>query len=337
MGPDVSFYVIYVVSTVIIYVVCLSISFFLVSKTDEKGIKHFMKQHPEILKGTMIIMIVFIFLEILTEFIMSIVWTVFVKDALVAFTLFLAAITYYSPGIFSLYKIARKYHNYKTKTEEDWIKALFKIFIWTVSYFAYLLLYSFFPAFILAFAYPTRILTIFTFVATFMVLSIVYLTTFIKKGVKAKPFITDDKSDKQKLANIIFGCVSIASLIYFFLFVFALLYLLVIGRASVVSSVPLAILSFLPSILLSLVTWVMKSTMLKTIEENHESNSTNNTDGTAPIHTQSQSIVDSPIQQNGSRYNTDGHQSTSNALQNVCELEENNSQNQPLTENESPC
>ena len=45
--------------------------------------------------------------------------------------------------------------------------------------------------------------------------------------------------------------------------IFALLYALVIGRASVVSSAPLALLSLLPSILISIAAWVMKSTMLK--------------------------------------------------------------------------
>ena len=51
-------------------------------------------------------------------------------------------------------------------------------------------------------------------------------------------------------------------LLYFFFFIFALLYSLVIGRASVVSSAPLAVLSLLPSMLMSIVAWVMKSTML---------------------------------------------------------------------------
>ena len=52
------------------------------------------------------------------------------------------------------------------------------------------------------------------------------------------------------------------TLVYFFLFVFALLYSLVIGRASVVSSAPLAVLSLLPSVLISVAAWILKSTIL---------------------------------------------------------------------------
>ena len=51
-------------------------------------------------------------------------------------------------------------------------------------------------------------------------------------------------------------------LLYFFIFVFALLYSLVIGRASVVNSAPLALLSLLPSVLISIAAWGMKSTLL---------------------------------------------------------------------------
>ena len=52
------------------------------------------------------------------------------------------------------------------------------------------------------------------------------------------------------------------TLVYFFLFVFALLYSLVIGRASVVSSAPLAVLSLLPSVLISVAAWFLKSTIM---------------------------------------------------------------------------
>ena len=115
-----------------------------------------------------------------------------------------------------------------------------------------------FPAFVLAFAYPTRVITIFAFVATFLVLSIVYLTTYIKKGVDLKAC-----KDLKYMMNVIFCIILLmVLLLYFFLFVFALLYSLVIGRASVASSAPLAILSLLPSILISIAAWVMKSTML---------------------------------------------------------------------------
>ena len=135
----------------------------------------------------------------------------------------------------------------------------FDIFACVVAYFAYILLYSFFLAFILAFAYPTRIITIFTFVFAFMVLSIMYVTTYIKHV-----------QDTNKVKILFYSFFLTVVLLYFFLFIFALLYSLVIGRASVVSSAPLAVLSLLPTILISVAAWLMKSTLLKNTKSDNE-------------------------------------------------------------------
>ena len=272
-------YVVYVLSTFILYASCLTTLFFIVSKSEKKGIKSFTKRNPEVLIATIIVIGSFIVVEILAELVMAIIWTVSVKDHLIGFTVFAAAFVYYGPGIFSLYKIGRKCYLYYNKVHSKLrdiniaisdesktpdpdidaakIDAVFKCFVWITAYFAYVLLYSFFPAFVLAFAYPTRVITIFAFIGTFLVLSIVYLTTYIKKGVNLKSF-----KDVRFIKDIIFSIILMILFLYFFLFIFALLYALVIGRASVVSSAPLAVLSLLPSILISIAAWVMKSTML---------------------------------------------------------------------------
>ena len=267
-------YVVYVLSTFILYASCITTIFFVVSKSEQKGIKSFTKRNPEVLIATIIVIGSFILVEIVAELTMAIVWTVSVKDHLIGFTVFAAAFVYYGPGMFSVYKVGRKcyrYHKtsdknlrdivtfYKSNTHDidaAKVDAVFKCFVWITAYFAYVLLYSFFPAFVLAFAYPTRVITIFAFTATFLVLSIVYLTTYIKKGVTLKCL------KDVKYIKVIFCIILMILLLYFFLFIFALLYSLVIGRASVVSSAPLAILSLLPSILISVAAWVMKSTML---------------------------------------------------------------------------
>lgn len=275
-GSDFFFYVLYVVSTIILYTTCVTTIFFVASKTETDGVKNFSKKNPEIIQGVMIVVIVFILLEVSTELVMSIIWAVHVKDPLIIFTVFLAGLIYYSPFIISLYKICRKlylYYDRNHKPESDrknqndvpYTKdiVLFKCFVWTIAYFAYIIMYAFFPAFVLAFAYPTRIITVFVFVATFFALSIVYITTYMKKGVNLK-------CCRQKrcptycdiLLNTFVWVLLTITLIYFFLLIFALLYSLVIGRASVVSSAPLAILSLVPSILISLAAWIMKSTIL---------------------------------------------------------------------------
>ena len=251
------------------------------SKTDQEGIKAFTKSNPEVLTGTMIVIGSFVIVEICTEFIMAIIWAINVKDSLVDLIVFAAAIVYYGPGIFSLYKIGKKCYLYrrghyknsenrgnfhdkkadKSDDTEENIKhdVFFKCFVWTGAYFFYVLLYSFFPAFILAFAYPIRTLTIFAFVSAFMVFSIIYLTTYIKKGVTLKGC---ENICNNLCLKVSMWIILVVTLVYFFLFVFALLYSLVIGRASVVSSAPLAILSLLPSVLISVAAWILKSTIL---------------------------------------------------------------------------
>ena len=299
---DFLLYIFYVISTVALYTSCVTTIFFVVSKSETKGIKLFTKRNPEVLIAIIMVIGTFILVEICAEFVMAIIWTVSVKDRFVGFTVFVAALVYYGPGVVSLYKVGRKCHLYyrgqynkrenttvfdKTKDALDngaKVDALFKCFVWITAYFAYVLLYSFFPAFVLAFAYPTRVITIFAFIATFLVLSIVYLTTYIKKGVTLKA------CKDIKFMKIIFCIILMILLIYFFLFVFALLYALVIGRASVVSSAPLAVLSLLPSILISIAAWVMKSTMLNNgcdgKNENRDKSDDENQDGENEIDAQ---------------------------------------------------
>ena len=245
------------------------------SKSEQRGIKSFTKRNPEVLKATIIVIGSFIVVEILAELVMAIVWTANVKLHFIGSTVFTAAIAYYGPGVFSVYKIGRKcylyynkVHDIKTNNEsnvdidEVKIDTLFKCFMWIIAYFAYVILYSFFPAFVLAFAYPIKVIAIFAFMATFLVLSIVYLTTYIKKGVTLKIF-RDKSSAIIYSTKVILSIILTVLLLYFFLLIFALLYSLVIGRASVVDSAPLTLLSLLPSILISIAAWVMKSTMLR--------------------------------------------------------------------------
>ena len=254
------------------------------SKTEQKGIKAFTKRNPEVLTGTTIVIGSFVIVEICTEFIMAIIWSINVKDSIVDLIVFAAAIVYYGPGIFSLYKIGKKYYLYhsghyensknkgnfndkkvdKSDDTEENIKhdVFFKCFVWTGAYFFYVLLYSFFPAFILAFAYPIRTLIIFAFVSAFIVLSIIYLTTYIKKGVTLKVCKNNNYYCNNLCLKVSMWIILVVTLVYFFLFVFALLYSLVIGRASVVSSAPLAVLSLLPSVLISVTAWILKSTIL---------------------------------------------------------------------------
>ena len=271
-ATDFWFYIAYVIGTTILYATCVTTIFFVVSKSNNKGLSSFTSKHSEVFKAITIVLSVFIILEVFTEFVMAVVWTVQASDPLVDFTLFLATLVYYSPGIFSLFKIGQKiylyYSGHYDTRENRKNDTLFKCFVWITSYFVYILLYSFFPTFIIAFAYPTRVITVFVFIATFMILSVVYFTTYISKGVTMKA--CNNFSNDHILVKCFIWCVMCIFLVYFFVFVFALLYALVIGKASVVTSAPLAILSLLPSIIISIAAWLLKSIMLENDNADYE-------------------------------------------------------------------
>lgn len=99
--------------------------------------------------------------------------------------------------------------------------------------------------------------------ATFMILSTVLtVIIYLRRRVKLFPWadkpeeMTDIKCTQQALQLItktIVGGFITVNFLYSFLFVFGLLYSLIIGKASVVSSAPLALLSFLPLILVSVI------------------------------------------------------------------------------------
>ena len=291
------FYLVYVISSIVLYVLCVTTALFVVSKS-RGDMKSFTKDNTDVLMGLTIVMSVFIVLEVITEIIMAIVWTNAVKDPLITLYVALSTVLYCFPGIVSVCNMARKMHSQRKqrKKEDDTErqnenesdatnqakKSITSLplysFIWLASYFAYLLLYAFFPAFILAFAYPVRVISIFVFMATFMVLSTVSVITYLRRQVKfpwADKLVkkTDNRCTERALhliTKVIVGGFITANFLYFFLFVFGLLYSLIIGKASVVSSAPLALLSLLPSILVSAMAWIIKKTVFDNGKESDE-------------------------------------------------------------------
>ena len=193
----VPFYLIYVLSSVVLYVICVTTAFSLVSDSNTKGVKSFTKDNPEVLQGLSRVMSVFIVLEIITEVVMAIRWSVAVKDGVIAFNVSLSTIVYCFPGIISVIYVTYKKCFCNPGSDTDEIP---KSFAWLASYFAYILLYSFFPAFILAFAYPVRVVSVFVFMATFMILFILYVITFIKSDIK--PVTSWAFDNLKKLLNL---------------------------------------------------------------------------------------------------------------------------------------
>ena len=105
-------YVVYVLSTFILYASCLTTIFFLVSKNEQRGIKMFTKRNPEVLLATIIVIGTFVLAEVFAKLVMAIIWSVNVNDTHIRITIFAATFVYYGPGIFSLYKVGRKCYRY---------------------------------------------------------------------------------------------------------------------------------------------------------------------------------------------------------------------------------
>jgi hypothetical protein len=267
------FYLVYMISSIVLYALCVTTAFFIVSKTHSiKGMKEFTKSNSEVLIGLTIVMIVFIVLELVTEFVMAGIWSEAVKDPIIAVYVVISTVFYCIPGVVSACMILREIKRKKDNSDqggnqipkEKSITAIpLYSFVWLASYFAYLLLYSFFPAFILAFAYPIRVISVFIFMFTFMILFTVYVITYLTVTREVKrPQWFENKERLYSITKVAVGLLITLMFLYFFLFVFGLLYSLIIGRASVVSSAPLAVLSLLPSILISIAAWIIKKTLL---------------------------------------------------------------------------
>ena len=73
----------------------------------------------------------------------------------------------------------------------------------------------------------------------------------------------EDNTRKKAIIFCVIGCLFLVSLLYYFGVLAVLLYTLVIGKASVISSAPLALLSILPSLIIGGVVWVLKNVILR--------------------------------------------------------------------------
>lgn len=143
---------------------------------------------------------------------------------------------------------------------------------------AFGLLYCLSPAFILIFAYPTQVVAIVTFVLAFLFAMIIFTAILIKlyKRLVPKP------RRKQRWKTIKFVILKfvpfLLAALYLFCVIFYFFYTLLVGRGSVVSTVPLFLLSVLPSVLLSGVTWIAKRAVLE--GGKHKREHTNESDNT---------------------------------------------------------
>ena len=122
------------------------------------------------------------------------------------------------------------------------------------------LFYTLIPAVILIFAYPTQMIAILACILSFL------FATTIFSAILYKCFIYISQDELQKGRKImIFLSIFIPFLIliiYIHCIAIVLLYLLIIGRGSVITTGPIFVVSLLPPIFLSSITWIAKQYFL---------------------------------------------------------------------------
>ena len=120
------------------------------------------------------------------------------------------------------------------------------------------ILLSIFPAFIHIFAYPTQVIAVWTLIVAFLFAMTVHFAILIKyyKQVVPKP------RRKQRWKTVKFALLrfipSTVLVLYSHMLVVVVLYSLLIGRGSVITTGPLFVLSVMPSVFISCVTWIAK-------------------------------------------------------------------------------
>ena len=137
-------------------------------------------------------------------------------------------------------------------SEEQTYHSRYTVHIILVVYlFFFYILYSFFPAFILVFAYPTKVVAIVAFIIAFIFSLIVLI---------ASSSYFYHRYSNGIIKFLVFHILPVIFIgaAYFYATLFVLLYVLIIGRASVITTGPLAAISLLPSLLLSGLAWIIK-------------------------------------------------------------------------------
>jgi len=127
------------------------------------------------------------------------------------------------------------------------------------------LLYSLPPAIILTFAYPTLMIAIFTFILAYLFATTIFFAILIKFYRSFECNCIGETSKK-----IGFGLIFVLAwltMLYIYVIALVFLYVLIIGRGSVINTGPLLAISLFPSVFLSVVTWIAKRIVLNTNRE----------------------------------------------------------------------
>ena len=121
-------------------------------------------------------------------------------------------------------------------------------------------LYCFLPAIILTFVYPTHMIAIFTFVLAYFFATTIVFAIMIKSYGLFLPQTSKKRS--KKLTFFILLLMVIVFLMFIYATFLVFLYILIVGRGSIVNTGPLFIISIFPSIIISIGAWIAKRIVL---------------------------------------------------------------------------
>ena len=119
------------------------------------------------------------------------------------------------------------------------------------------------PTFLFLLVYPINVVAIFSYMAAFMFTLIVSITIFWS-GYKIKHL------KRTKLLNCTYILYTFISVIYLFLVLVIVLFIIAIGKTSVITFSFYGVLSLLPSVAITAVSWMFKNKVFKEGDENNE-------------------------------------------------------------------
>ena len=255
-------------------------------------IENYTRDNRKLITGASIVAALSVSSELLIKLVRCITWSVNIMDSFTSFIILwlpqlLFVLLVIGPNlllhlhylIVAYKKVRREHRNLSKNVTFYCLKILYDKHhihnVLVLCLFIYLIIYSSFPTFILIFAYPTKMVAVVTFVLAFlfsMVVLFALLAHFYERLAPTR--FTTENFKKLRIYTITFFlvalCVFLPVVAYFFGLLYVLLYVLVIGRASVVTTGPLAALSLLPSAILSGIAWIAKRSLAVPAAEDAE-------------------------------------------------------------------
>ena len=251
----------------------------------EETISEHLKQNEDIYAGLLITTVTALAIEMVTRFVQCMVWTAYIDNFSGTFlTVWLPQGDIFFMATFinicgHIFTYIHEYCKERPKRSD---------IIWTVhlssmhailplALITFGLLYTLIPAVILIFAYPTQMIAILACILSFL------FATTIFSAILYKCFIYISQDEPQKGRKIvIFLSIFVPFLIliiYIHCIAIVLLYLLIIGRGSVITTGPIFVVSLLPPIFLSSITWIAKQYFLSKKSEDSKNSNVTSTNG----------------------------------------------------------